>query len=448
MKVLFINPPPYGDIELPTKPFPIGTLILYSLLKEMNFDVDLYEPDTFTDLHFFLKKNAYDVVGIVCFTRQRLSAFHSAEIVKSYNSNTITIIGGPHVLKIEKKILAEYKFIDVVISGEAEITLPKYLISIRNNDMIEIPNVFTKKDINSNKVSYIPCYLDEIYLSQLPYPYYYSGYFEEYANNSRGNMYFKSNKMAAIQLSRGCDNHCIFCANRVIFGPHKSYTAEYVFDHIEYIYKRFNIRYYDFVDDNFCGNIENAKELCRLLKSSEMKIVWRTSSRLDNIDEESIILMAQSGCKMISFGLESGSQKLLDLINKGVSLKNSVSVLELCKKNNIEIRFSLTFGYKYDNDDSIAETIDFLNRIKPNAIALYLLKVYNGTKLYEMAKNEKYINDDWWFQNTDDAPFYMKYMTFDKFQSIKEQILSGINASIVESYKSKRDDSEFYLKWQ
>lgn len=450
MNILLLNPPPSGDLELPTKPFPLGTLVISSILKRNGNSVHLLSPTDFSDLSSHVSMQKYDIIGIVSFSRQRYSAFQSAKICKELNGNAHIIVGGPHVLELEEMILNNYKFVDAVISGEAEIATLNYIESLKNNIVYYHQNIFTRNFSKGRKIKYLEITnknLTEAQLNKLPFPDYYDNYFIEYAQYSRGNMYVGSETMGAIHLSRGCDNKCIFCANRAMFGKHKSFSFDYAIKHLELIRKNFGVTSFDFVDDNFAGNLENSKKFCNEIIIRNINIVWRTSCRIDCLDEELITLMAISGCKMITFGLESANTSTLKYIKKNININHSLRVLDLCKKHNIEIRLTLTFGYSKNEYSILKDTINYLNKVKPDVIAIYLLKLYPGTELYKQAKRERFINDDFWFEDETSIPYYSKYITFDDFNKIKLDLLASINAKIIGSHKSMRDDSEFRLLW-
>ena len=146
--------------------------------------------------------------------------------------------------------------------------------------------------------------------------------------------------------------------------------------------------------------------------------------------------------------MESGSQKVLNSIGKNYDLDEAA--IRLCEVNKlgIEIRVSLTFGYKEEDIDTYDETINVINRLKPNAIAFFFLKVYPGTPLYKQAVSEHYISDDFWFADECTVPYFEKYKSYTEFiNTVKPYILNGVNVTPQSVHNDGRDDSEYYFNW-
>ena len=134
-------------------------------------------------------------------------------------------------------------------------------------------------------------------------------------------------------------------------------------------------------------------------------------------------------------------------IRKNTIPTESIQTLLKFKKHGIATRVSLTFGYNGENNATVRDTYNFLNSCKPDAIAFYQLKVYPGTKLYEKAVKNGYINDSWWFNNVIDAPIYNQHLSDDNFTKAKESIINNLKGQIIFSKYMFRDDGEIKVKW-
>ena len=447
MKLLLINPPNLEEDEiLSTQIYSIGLLTLYNVAKTNNYDVDLVNIQSVEDLRN-LNLHSYCLVGIPCYTRQRYSVFKTIDFIKNKSPLTKIVVGGPHVLGIEEKILRFYKNCDFVISREGEIPLVHLLecIKLKMDDFSSVPNLTWRNSnfIVSNNISF------NEKLLEIPFPHYHQKYFEDYAHYARGGIYFENaDKICGMSFSRGCNNSCIFCANQAFFGKQRFFPLLYVKNLIQQVYKKQNVSTFQFVDDDFCSDRQRVFELCNWIIKENINIQWRCSTRANNIDAIIVKKMIAAGCKMISIGMESGSQKVLDSIGKNYQVAEVAHNLQEINKLDIEIRLSLTFGYDVEDNNSYEETIDLINQAKPNAVAFFFLKVYPGTPLYKIALKSGYITDDFWFENEKSVPFFEMYMKYTDFKGVKKNILSKIGAEVLSDYNEDRDDSEYYLNWK
>ena len=448
MNILLINPPNLEyDSLLATQPYSLGLLTLYNTVKESGYSIDIINCNNFDQLNN-IDFSLYTLVGLPCYTRQRYSVFKTVNHIKNISPNTSIFLGGPHVLGIEKEILMHYPSCDYIIAKEGEVSLIKLITALQQGkeDLSDIPNLSWRLNnkIVKNGYDYI---MD---LDDIPYPYYHNKYFQDYSIHSRGGMYFKENGLVcAVSLSRGCNNSCVFCANKACFGPQRFFSLDYSKTLLDFLYYNHNIKILHFVDDDFCSNHKRVVELCDYMIENQLKFQWRCSTRANNISIPLVKKMIDAGCKMISVGIESGSQKVLDSIQKNYNLKNIIKELCEIRKLDIEIRFSLTFGYEKEDFESYKETIDMINMIKPHAAAFFFLKVYPGTFLYEQAKCNGYISDDFWFEDEHSVPYFEMYKSYNDFcKVVKPYILNGINAKTIKSYNEGRDDSEYYFQWE
>ncbi len=447
MKLLLINPPNLEDDRiLSTQIYSIGILTLFSIVKANGYNVDLVNIQTLEDLRE-LNLQSYALVGIPCYTRQRYSVFRTVDFIKKESPQTKIVVGGPHVLGIEEKILEFYSNCDFVISREGEIPLIYLLncIKLKMENFSSVPNLTwrTNNTIITNNISF------NNKLNEIPFPYYHQEYFKDYARYARGGIYFKNtDKICGISISRGCNNSCIFCANQAFLGKQRFFSLSYAKNLIQHIYIKHNVSTYQFVDDDFCGDKQRVNELCDWIIAENINIQWRCSTRANNIDADIVKKMIAAGCKMITIGMESGCQKVLDSIEKNYQVSEVIHNLQKINKLDIEIRLSLTFGYAVEDNMSYQETINLINQVKPNVVAFFFLKVYPGTPLYKLALKNKYITDSFWFKDEKTVPFFEMHMKYTDFIVVKKNILSKIEAEIPPGYNENRDDSEYYLNWK
>jgi radical SAM superfamily enzyme YgiQ (UPF0313 family) len=298
MKLLLMNPPNLEkDTTIATQPFSLGLLILYNMAKNHGYEVDLINCRDLVQLQNIDLKQ-YTLVGMPCYSRQRYSVFKTIDYIKSIAPNVLVFIGGSHVLDLEIEILNRYHNCDFIISKEGEIPLIKLLAEINGtHNYSNVPNLTWRSEnlVVKNNVKY------HTELDDLPFPYYHTEYLEDYTCYSRGGLYFTNHGLiAAVSLSRGCNNQCVFCANQASFGEQRYFSFEYSTKLLTFLYEKHQVKTLHFVDDDFCSDRQRIVDLCDFMMSNNLNIQWRCSTRATNIDVELVEHMIAAGCKMIS----------------------------------------------------------------------------------------------------------------------------------------------------
>jgi radical SAM superfamily enzyme YgiQ (UPF0313 family) len=158
--------------------------------------------------------------------------------------------------------------------------------------------------------------------------------------------------------------------------------------------------------------------------------------------------MKKAGCFMISYGVESGCDRILRNINKNIRIDEVNKIIQITKKVGLKLRVTISIGNPGENDHSIKETVKFLNKSKPEQIGLFMIKIYPGTPLYFQAKTEGLIDDDYWFnQNNLEVPFYTKEISFDKLTANINKIRDSLDAKLINEYRNGIYSLELDLEW-
>jgi radical SAM superfamily enzyme YgiQ (UPF0313 family) len=163
-----------------------------------------------------------------------------------------------------------------------------------------------------------------------------------------------------------------------------------------------------FVDDNFTINRKRILEFCQKIKSEGLKFEWSCNCRVDQVDEELLRVMKGAGCWRIGFGVESGTQKVLDWFGKGITLDQARKSIKLCKKIGISQVCYFIIGSPIEDEKDMRATIDFAKELNPDVAGFSLLTPYPATRLYDES-----IENKWFIDNTID---------FKKFNQNKPMI--------------------------
>ena len=291
-----------------------------------------------------------------------------------------TVIGGPHSTIMPTRVLEENPHIDFAVRGEGEITareLVKELAAGKNFSKVDGLS-FRKGDkiVNNRERELIPD-LDSLprparrlvdqkkYLFPVPY---------------RG-----MELVSEIQTSRGCPQKCVFCYR--MFGMKlRLRSVKSVVDEIEYCVKELGVKFISFADDTLTIVPKRLIEICDEIIARKIKVHWFGLSRADKLNEEIIKKMKSAGCVMMSIGVESGSQEILDSMKKGTTLEQCRESIRLLKKHGFVTRASFIMGLPGEDRRTLRKTIDFAKDLALDRAFFNIFTPYPGTPLFEMAE--------------------------------------------------------------
>jgi radical SAM superfamily enzyme YgiQ (UPF0313 family) len=166
------------------------------------------------------------------------------------------------------------------------------------------------------------------------------------------------------------------------------------------------IRFFYFSDDTFTANKKRVIEICRKIIDKQLDITWNAISRVDHINEEILYWMRKAGCIQISYGVESGSEKIREFLLKKISTEQIRSAFTLTQHYGIMARAYFIYGAPGESDQSIRQTIDLIKAIKPLSAIFYILDIFPGTALYEDFKQRLTATDDIWLNRIEDIMYF------------------------------------------
>lgn len=196
---------------------------------------------------------------------------------------------------------------------------------------------------------------------------------------------------------RGCPFNCIFCtANRYYGKRQRIRSPKNIVDEIEQIVRKFGIRNIGMWNDTFTFNKEQVKGLAREIIKRKLRIDWFCNSRVDTIDEEMLMLMAKSGCKVITFGVESLDERILKNIKKGINASQVENAVRLCRKYKIKSQLHIIFGLPGETRETLKKTIKETLRINPDYAQFYCAVPFPGTEFREYVTKRGYLHNAKW----------------------------------------------------
>lgn len=384
MKLSLVNTN-FGIVTVPS--LGLGFLGGY-IKKHCNVDVQVIEPKLQKISKSALLKQVKDsdYIGMTCYTENRFECIDFAKECKEQNSNVKIILGGPHVFSLDKLILRHYPHIDFIIRSDGEISLRKLIenqplheisgLTFRNNKDIIRNEIRIENDIDDFKYDYSLCYIKDWKDVEVP------------------KYLMKYNHLPFIS-SRGCPYNCTFCATPRICGRiWRGYSPECLVNELEYLIDNFNIKYFRFYDALFIPNPRKVEEFYNLVKKRKLDFYFRIDAHIGT-KEKVYRMLREIGCSVLGFGIESGSNKILKNINKGITEKEIEDTIKVTKKLYYWIIGYFMVSHPSETLEDLDKTKQVMNKF--NLFNLQFTKIHPDTEMYDNLKKRGLINDNVWF---------------------------------------------------
>lgn len=326
----------------------------------------------------------------------------TADIAKQIDKKIITILDDAHIVPFfPKKTLQKFKNIDILIRGESEKTVKKLLDAIKNKkDLKKVNGISFRKN---KKIINTPPTKPFRNLDELPFPAYDLLPIEKYNSVT----FARKSPFMTLIASRGCPFRCEFCivGGSVVWrGSGRGWyprSAESILDEMETLVEDYGVKEIYIFDETFTVNKKRVLEVCKGIMDRKINVSWTCNSRVDTLDDELLKAMKKSGCWNILFGVESGSQEILDRCKKGIKIKDIKKAFRLTKKNNISASASFMIGLPGETWETVEKTLQLAFDIEPDYCQFVLTTPYPGTKLYDYAKKNGYLVKDYDFDGYD-----------------------------------------------
>jgi len=358
-----------------------------------------------------------EIVGITSFTETRANALRTAAIAKEIDPRIKVILGGVHASLMYQQIMENYNFVDIISLGESENTVIELFRALRDgSDLGKVSGILYRRDGEIVKTERREHIKD---LDSIPFPNYDDIDLTIYRE---GYDFARGKPRASIITSRGCPFSCIFCATRPIWGNWRPRSAANVVDEIEWLVSEHGFEVFSIVDDLFTLNKRRAKEICEGILKRGLRIRWSAQTRTDCVSQEILALMREAGCRVLQFGVESGSPIILKNLNKKENIEDVVTAFSWCKKVGIKTQFNVIVGGPGETKDTIEETKNLIRKTKPDYLGANNLRIFPGTALWEQAQDEG-LCDESFFLTDKEYIYYTGAMTVPEMFHTLSQLL-------------------------
>jgi len=390
VRVLLVNPPTMGSSEsydlLKISMPPLGLAYIAAAAEQEGHSVSILDCAALgldmSEAEHRIRKSMPEIVGVTSTTPQIERAMEVVRLAKKAVPGVWTVAGGPHVTMLPEQTLAENQDLDFCVIGEGEssfVQLAEVLERARDmpKKLENIRGIAFRQD-NGSIVRTQRRKPED--LEQLPLPARHLLPMKQYQ------VLGKKGLVPNVLSSRGCAYSCIFCLTPCIFGRYRARSAESVVDEIETIHSEYGFSKFEFSDDLFTRDPKRVKKICDLMRSRGLDLEWGCSARVDLVDRDLLGAMKRAGCSYIYYGVESGTQRILDFIRKGTNISQINRAFKITKKAGIEIIASFMMGFPGETKKDVERTISFARKLAPSYAQFSIATPYPGTVLYKMVR--------------------------------------------------------------
>ena len=374
---------------------PLGLASIASYLGREGINADIIDcyarPDSDYLIRDYLLTEKPSFIGLSCTTSIFLDGIRIAKLAKSFLPDIKIVFGGPHVSALKERVLENFPVIDFVVVGEGEQTLTE-LIKKSHEEVDSVQGLVfqdAKGEIRFNGYR-----AKSINLDTLPFPAYekLAGYPNVYKLPIFN--YPKAPNSSCIS-SRGCPYACSYCDRSVFRRSFRYNSAEYMYEHIKYLKRRFEIRHIIFYDDQFTFNRQRIEDFTRMMIDRPLGVTFNCAARAEHIDLDLLRCLKAAGCWMISLGIETGDQDLLAQHRRNVNLNFLAEKIHLIEKAGIRVKGLLMIGLPGETEDSIKKTMDYVFSLPIDDINLAKFTPFPGAPVYKNIHELGEFNEDW-----------------------------------------------------
>jgi radical SAM superfamily enzyme YgiQ (UPF0313 family) len=390
MKVLLVDPPFHAFFEYDRWWYSYASAQIAAYLRENGIEAYVYDADKYfkkdpktqnrdemvqrqhlyqdgvkNDNHYIWKHFRHtldkinpDIVSVATWTSKMQSAFKTLEICKEFNPEMKICVGGYHA-SAKPEDFKHNPLIDTIFTGPAEFTMLEWIV-------------------NGCKEKFVAANPRSIDVTKLPPPSRESLLYPEH---------FTATDMSMIMTSRGCPYDCTFCSNRLLTGKkYQMRTIDHVKEEIEHIKNKYNIKSLYVADANFIGDIKKSLEMAKLFKSFDLP--WGCETKINVITKELLEKLISYGCTHLSFGIETGTNAGMKILNKKITVEQVYRASKILNKYKMIWKCFFIVGFPHETLEDIEATRQLALSIGASYISLNSFVPLPGTEIYNTYKSK------------------------------------------------------------
>lgn len=364
---------------LHVRSIPLGIAYIAAVLEKNGYKVRVYDPAPYEKPH--LKKTIEwfkpDIICISCMTPSFPRACRMARKIKE-NFDIPIVFGGVHATVAPEETLKN-GFVDYIIAGEGENALLELLKVMSDGGNPKGVLGLGYREGRGLRINPPRPLIED--LDSLPFParHLFSGWYFRRFVLFRG-LWIKAGNMVS---SRGCPYNCSYCSSRLMFGRRVRFRSpKNVVDEMEHLLKKYRLRGIALSDDTFTCNEKRAIEICREIRKRKLDFVWRVQGRVDTISDRLVGELVRAGCIQIDIGVESGSERILKVLQKGITPEQVIRAFRILKKYRIRTCATFMIGSPTETHEDIELTRELARKIKADYTQFFITTPFPGTEMY------------------------------------------------------------------
>lgn len=389
MKIVLINPRTVRASTFPTGEFfsctapNMGLAYLAAVLQKEGYDVDIIDAQALgldeAGLRESLRRTKPDIIGSTATTTTIYDGMNAIKIGRELYPEAFTILGGVHASVLPVQTLTECPQLDAVCIGEGEETIVALARALeKKDDLSGVRGIAYRKDKQIIRTQPRALISDP---DSLPLPARDLLPMEHYASGG------KPHRTASIVSSRGCPFHCAFCATPYIAGrKYRARSAQNIVAEIQHIIEVYDMHAFEFVEDLFTLDKKRVTDICDGIINRGLDVTWSCSARADTVTPELLLKMAEAGCRCIFYGIESGCQRVLDLMKKGEKLQQITDAIRWTEDAGMQTWGFFILGFPGETRQELEMTIQFAGEKGLDFAEFFIISAFPGSPLYTMAK--------------------------------------------------------------
>lgn len=401
MRILLINPPRENELlgnnpaiideERGYNP-PLGLLYLAGYLERFTghhvevLDAQVEEL-SYDQLRQEIARHQPNVVGLTTMTFTLIDVLKTARLVKEIDPSTQVVLGGPHVHLYPEETLA-FPEVDYLVLGEGEVPFAQLLERI--GDPVGLAQVGGIAFRHNGETVITSIRALEADLDALPFPARHLTPYKKYSS-----VIAKRSPITTMFTSRGCPYKCIFCDRPHLGKQFRARSASNVVDEIEAC-ERIDIHEFLVYDDTFTIQRQRVLDICDEIIRRKLEIGWDIRARVNTVDEEMLRKLRQANCERVHYGVEAGTDRVLKILQKGITLEQTLQAFAMTRKAGISTLAYFMIGAPTETREEILQTIEFAKRLAPDFVHITIVTPFPGTQLYAMGLEQGQFTHDFW----------------------------------------------------
>lgn len=373
---------------------PLGILSIAAYLEKDSHEVfihDCYGPRAASRMENTVKEILNyqpDIVGFSTTTSGFLDGYDIATSLKEKEPGIKIVFGGAHISSMGEVLLEKYPHIDFLCVGEGEKTISE----LAGGKAIRSIDGLVFRDNGKVIANPVRSYIQN--LDDLPFPAYekLNGFPEKYHLPLFS---YIMTPGATMITSRGCPYQCSFCDRSVFKNKYRYNSANYIYEHINYLHKRFKVKHINIYDDLFTTHRERITELCELIIQKPLKMNFNCIVRAGHIDDELLVLLKRAGFLQLSIGIESGDPEILRSTKPGVTMEAVRKDIKRIQENGLRAKGLFIMGLPGETETSIKKTSDFAISLGLDDMNMSKFTPFFGAPIWDSISEAGTLDDDW-----------------------------------------------------